>query len=220
MALQDNIFFYHGRSMATTFRAGDCLVVEPVALADIRVGNVLVYHQADSPEKVVHRVVALVPGGVITRGDNNDRNDIAVVFEEHIIGRVTGFSRDGRTRRVRGGWGGLLRARLSFQCRMLAWFVWRHVRKLVFPLVRRPYRWLRQSGLVHYVWRPPITKIKVEMEGGPLVKYVSRGRTVVMLAPEAGHYWFVRPYDLIIPPPDDLSPASESRMKMRPSDDS
>ena len=53
--------FYRGRSMAGTVRPGDYLTVVPVALADVRPGDVVDYRQQDRREdadELVHRIVA------------------------------------------------------------------------------------------------------------------------------------------------------------------
>ncbi len=53
--------FYRGRRMAGTFRPGDYLTVVPMGLADVRPGDVMVYHRRDRREdasELVHRIVA------------------------------------------------------------------------------------------------------------------------------------------------------------------
>ncbi len=194
---KDSTRFYHGRSMGGTFRPGDCLTVSPAALADVRPGDVVVYrrpnHQ-DNGEELVHRVVAAVPGGLVAQGDNSPRADTSLVTADNLLGQVTHVERGGRIRLVRGGRLGLLRA----------WVL--HARHPVWRMItrvgRRPYRWLRNSGLMFRLWRPRVMKIRLATENGPLVKYVCGGRTVARWWPEKRRFDCQKPYDLVIPPPD------------------
>jgi hypothetical protein len=52
------------------------------------------------------------------------------------------------------------------------------------------------------IWRPPITKVHLETECGPLVKFVVGNRTVAAWWPQTNRFWCRRPYDLIILPPE------------------
>ncbi|MFB0535254.1 MAG: signal peptidase I [Anaerolineae bacterium] len=201
MPVEDSVRFYHGRSMGGTFRPGDCLTVEPVSLADVRPGDVVVYRgpndQGDT-EELVHRVVAAAPGGLVAHGDNNPCADMPLVTADNLLGRVTHVERDGRTRLVRGGRLGLLHARVLHARR----HVWRQVRGLVACLGRGPYRWLRESGLVPRLWQPTVMKVRLATENGPLVKYVCGGRTVARWWPHQNRFECQKPYDLVIPRPD------------------
>ncbi len=196
----ERIRFYRGHSMAGTFRPGDYLTLEPVSVAAVRPGDVVVYRGVDregAPDEVVHRVVAVTPGGLVARGDSNPRADSALITVDSLLGRVTHVERDGQTRVVRGGRWGLLRARLLRARHGARKCVWR----LVVFVGRGPYRWLRNSGLAVRVWRPPVTKIRLAAEDGPLVKYVCGRRTVACWWPTVGRFQCRRPYDLIIPRP-------------------
>ena len=197
---EENRRFYRGVSMLGTFRPGDYLTVEPVPLAAIRPGDVVIYRgreESGEPESIVHRVVAITPGGLATKGDNSPYVDGQPVTQDTLLGRVTHAQWGGRVRPVWGGRRGLLRARmLHARCAMqrLGW-QWLSI------VGRRPYRWLRESGLVDRLWQPAITPVRVETEDGPLVKYVHRGRTVAWWWPERGRFRCRRPYDLMISRP-------------------
>jgi signal peptidase I len=189
--------FYRGASMAGTFRPGDRLTVAPVPLIEIEPGDVVVLRGPDgcgNDSDLVHRVVAAAPDGLVARGDSNPCDDEGRVTAANLVGRVTHFERKGRTRRVRGGRWGLLRARL-LHARLPAW-------GLVKQVGRRPYRWLRASGLVQRCWRPAVTRVRFTTEDGPLVKYVCGGRMVASWWPEEGRFECRRPYDLIIERPE------------------
>lgn len=197
MSAEDSTRFYRGPSMGGTFRAGDYLTVVPVSISDVRPGDIVVYrrpnHQGDAKE-LVHRVVARASGGLIVRGDANARADTTLLTADNLLGRVTHVERSGRTRLVRGGQLGLLRARLLRTRRR----VWR----LIACVGRGPYRWLRGNGLVARVWQPTVMKVHLATEDSPLVKYVCGGRTVACWWPEQGRFECRKPYDLVIPRPD------------------
>jgi signal peptidase I len=191
------VYAYRGGSMLGTFRPGDRLPVETAPLDEIRPGDVVALRVAcptGAAAELVHRVVGLQPGGLVTRGDNNRRNDSGFVTAETLLGRVTRVERGGQIRPVLGGRLGLARARL-LHARI-------RVRALAIRLGRVPYGWLRRSGLVSRLWRPRITRLRVATEQGPLVKYLSAGRTVARWWPEQNRFECARPYDLVIPRPD------------------
>ena len=191
------VYAYRGGSMLGTFRLGDRLPVETASLDEIRPGDVVALRVAcpsGAAEELVHRVVGLQPGGLVTRGDNNRCNDSSLVTAETLLGRVTRVERGGRLRPVRGGRLGLARARL-LHARI-------HVRALAIRLGRGPYGWLRRRGWVSRLWRPQITRLRVATDKGPLVKYLSAGRTVARWWPEQNRFECERPYDLVIARPD------------------
>jgi signal peptidase I len=67
-----------GFSMLPTLEGGDLVVIQGVQLSDVHVGDIVVYNNFCSTggESVVHRVVNITSGGLVTKGDNNPSNDI------------------------------------------------------------------------------------------------------------------------------------------------
>jgi hypothetical protein len=202
--MENKTFFYHGISMRGTLYRGDCIRVTSVKFSDLRPGDLVVYRNTDTPDgKVVHRIVRIIPGGLIARGDFNAKADLNVVLEEAIIGRVTHIERRGKTHRVRQGRWGLWRGR---------WLYWWNPKRIqikgfvvrrIFPLGRWFYRWLRESGIVTRLWHPSIVKVQLEGEQGPLVKFVVKGtRTVAYWSPGMKRFSCRKPYDLIIRRPE------------------
>jgi len=194
--------FYHGGSMAGTFRPGDCLVVRPEVWEHIRPGDVVVFrgHGAgEEKNEIVHRVLSVQSGGLLTRGDANPQPDTDLVTQEVLVGVVSGYERAGRFFSVLGGW----RGRLG-----VAWlrFVQRIHRALI--LVLRPiYRLLRKLGWVGFFWRPELTEIHLETAHGPLVKYIYRRRTVAQYWRRSGYFEAHKPYDLVIRRPNKGTPS-------------
>lgn len=185
--------YYRGPSMTGTFRPGDLLFIEPVQLADVRLGDIVAFNPPEpGPEGVdtVHRVVAVGRQGLICRGDNNRFPDGTPVTEERLVGRVVRFAREGRTRAVRGGRPGLRRAHRR-------WTRNAALRALAAP-ARPLYRRLRTSGLIGLLWKPDIREIRFCSTGGDYIKYIHRGRTVASWRPDEKAPSIRKPYDLIL----------------------
>jgi len=191
------IRLYRGNSMKGTFRSGDCLVITAVLLSDICPGDIIIYrapNHSGEKDELVHRFVASTPNGLVTRGDNNPRVDTTLVTAENLMGRVTHVERNGITRPVRGGRLGLLHARL-FRFRLSVW-------KFIKRLGRVPYRRLRNSNLIPRLWQPNVTTLRFDTEKGSLVKYICNGRTVARWWQQRNRFECDKPYDLVIPRPD------------------
>jgi hypothetical protein len=182
-------FPHRGSSMLGTFREGDILLVAPTTLEAVKPGDVVAIHWSGKGLRVpvvTHRVKKRTEVGLVTQGDHNPTPDSEPVQSRHLVGRVCFLIRDGRNRRVFGGWRGRLRATLLS--------AWRRVR----PFAGWPYRALRRSGIVRRFWRPRLEQVHLETNEGPLVKYVHRHKVVARWWPGRRHLWCRKPYDLIL----------------------
>ncbi|MBI5303642.1 MAG: signal peptidase I [Chloroflexi bacterium] len=193
--------YYRGDSMRGTFRLGDRLLIAPMSLGEIRLGDVVVFratNQRDAADEIVHRVVAITSAGLVTQGDNNPCCDAFPVTADNLIGRVTRAERDGKTRSVRGGRIALARVWLA-RAR-------RHVRRDAWQLITwsgyRVYRWLRDTRIVARLWHPAITQLTLTTEQGRVVKYVLHGRTIARWWQHTNRFECDKPYDLILSRPD------------------
>jgi signal peptidase I len=68
-----------GTSMLPTLEGGDLVVIQGVSVSDVHVGDIIVYGPpcSNTGSSVIHRVVGNTSQGLVTKGDNNDANDLA-----------------------------------------------------------------------------------------------------------------------------------------------
>ncbi len=183
--------------MEGSFRFGDTLIIESVPFEDVRPGDIVVFQRMnDFGVKVdfVHRTISVQREGLITQGDNNSRQDKNFVTEGNLVGRVCYVERDGKKIEVCNGPAGLLRSRVRRGLN----FMWNEIWRAVSNMGRTFYRWLRESGLTPLLWRPAISKVFLMTENGPMIKYISRNRTVGRYWPENGRFKCRKPYDLVL----------------------
>lgn len=62
-------------SMRPTANPGDLAILEPMPTKNIKVGDVIVYVPPGKSEMVMHRVHAMGPKGILTKGDANNVTD-------------------------------------------------------------------------------------------------------------------------------------------------
>jgi hypothetical protein len=82
--------------MHPTFRPGDLLGVEPCRWEDLRPGEVVVFRDPRGGHQVVHRVVAVLPRGLQTQGDNCPEPDEVLIPPSLVVGRVVACERRGQ----------------------------------------------------------------------------------------------------------------------------
>jgi signal peptidase I len=194
VAIQD-AYFFRGTSMAHTFRNGDYIFFQKASVSELKYGDAIVFDCQNSEEikkQCVHRIIGKSNKNLITRGDNNPKNDEEPVTEENLIGKVTHYERNGKIHKVWNGRLGLMRARV-LHGRL-------YTIKAAKYFLRKPYRLLKKTGIVSKFWRPEIETIYFETQDGPLVKYVHKGRTVASCWLDNNRWWFRRPYDFVIGP--------------------
>jgi len=199
--------FYFGQSMKGTLRDGDFLTIETIAPTSIRVGDIIVYRNTLVLEDqetlhIAHRVMAIVPGGILMRGDNNPTYDVHLVRPADLMGRVTHVERAGKRRPVQNGQIGLLRGKSLHAKRAAQQWAWR----MTVLVGGKAYRRLKKSGIVQRFWRPSVIQVALQTPDGPMIKYISRGRTVASWWPQSRRFQVKHPYDLVISAPEDPAP--------------
>ena len=94
---------HRGRSMLPVLRPLDQIGVEPLGPVSPRRGDVIAFRPPGEKYAVAHRVLAVRPEGLLTRGDNCASSDPWLVGPKAVLGRVTFAMRSGHRRRVHGG---------------------------------------------------------------------------------------------------------------------
>ncbi|MDQ7783740.1 MAG: signal peptidase I [Desulfomonilaceae bacterium] len=123
-----------GVSMYPTLKVADVLTIKPCQGNEIRPGDVALFREPNSGERVVHRIVTIDRGRITTRGDNNDRADSFVVGAGDLIGKVVAVGLGERRTRVHGGFVGRVVGRLNWTRR--------DVMRLLSKALHGPYRML------------------------------------------------------------------------------
>lgn len=75
-------------SMGEEFPVGSMVVVRPIALEEIRKGDVISYTIDENLSITTHRVERIEGEFVYTKGDNNNAYDQSPVYYENIVGKV------------------------------------------------------------------------------------------------------------------------------------
>ncbi len=196
---EKKFFIYNGASMRPYFKPGDLLCVRDVDFERVGIGDIVILHWKDAvsgSEYVVHRVVSARRGSLITQGDNNLLPDIHAVVADDLVGLVVFFGRQRRVYSIRGGVIGLLYARFILARN----YIWLCIKRAGW----RFYNLIRKSRWIFSVWRPSINKIRVMTNDGPLVKYCYGSHTVARWWIDKRIFEVVKPFDLVIPNPEDM----------------
>ncbi len=191
-------FVYSGPSMRPTFAPGQLLYVRPFA-ADLQPGDVLVFQDSAADERfVVHRALALTPGGWLMRGDNNRLQDAFPVPHSRVVGRVELVDAGDGYRPVRGGRTGLWLASLRWG---LAPPVMKARVVLGWPY-RRLRGWRPARQLLRRLFGGGLQTVRLETPDGPLVKTLWRGRPVAVWRPASGRFECKKLFDLFVERPE------------------
>lgn len=104
------VFFcaHDGSSMYPTLTGQDILEIDPAGTVNPKKGDVIMFEQPGEDSIIVHRVISVTPGGIITRGDNAGGVDPWIVDPREIKGRVIAAWRGAKRRIIRGGQRGRL----------------------------------------------------------------------------------------------------------------
>jgi signal peptidase I len=195
---ETNFFIYNGPSMGPLFKPGDLLCARKPDFMNIRLGDIVIIdwgRDGNQLEYVVHRVVSVMQEKLITQGDNNLKPDLQVATRDNLMGLVTSFERHNRVYPIQGGIMGFFFARIVLARN----HIWLFIKRLGW----RSYRFLRQSGWVSRIWQPDIRRIRVMTDKGSLIKYCHGNRTIACWWLETKKFDVVKPFDLVIPYPEE-----------------
>jgi len=98
-----DLFRYRGRSMWPCFQEGDLLEIQPVALAELHIGDCITYRLNGQETHVTHRIKDIRDGIICTCGDALFKADELGVSADQLVGRVVGRYRLGDLKPVQGG---------------------------------------------------------------------------------------------------------------------
>jgi signal peptidase I len=139
-SLQLQSITYTGGSMRPIFRDGDGLTVQPYGCRKRRVGDIVVFKDPESNQKIIHRIASISRKGIRTQGDHSAVVDPWILEPGEIIGKVVSAWRRDRKIRVWNGLAGQIHARAFKTCRKMD--------DLLFSFLHPFYRWLSRNGLV------------------------------------------------------------------------
>jgi signal peptidase I len=133
-----------GPSMYPTIRSGDGLRVDKEFNFDqLKIGDVIVFKNAEKDFNIVHRILRKIETGYITRGDNNTKYDPNTITVELFIGKVYAFKRKNKIVKVYGGFSGYIFHKLMI------------VRMHIYPPVKKILKYIYKKtvalGLFYWV---------------------------------------------------------------------
>lgn len=82
----------HGFSMYPTIKSGESILYTNANVDDLEPGDIVVFTDFVSGERVCHRVVEIKNGKAKSKGDNNRFRDRGFISNKNLIGKVTHIS--------------------------------------------------------------------------------------------------------------------------------
>ena len=173
--------------MNPTLVEPELLEIQPYAHRAPQIGDVIYFHAPDERE-IVHRVVAILPDGIRTRGDNNPRDDPWLVESSTLVGRVVAAHRGNARRTIFGGRAGFAQH----------YFLrgWRRVNARVSRKLHAPYRAFARAGILRTLvpgrWRPRVVTFQT-------TRLLMLGtRIIVRYDAKRGAWHIARPFRLFV----------------------
>jgi signal peptidase I len=130
---------FAGPSMNPTLVEPELLEIQPYTARAPHIGDVIYFHAPDEGD-IVHRIIAITPEGVRTRGDNNPRDDDWLIPPSAIIGRVVAAQRGKVRHIIINGLGGIALHRFLR--------VWRRFVVRISHTLHEPYHALAHSSML------------------------------------------------------------------------
>ena len=183
---------YTGGSMKPLLQDGDGLTVELYGGRERRVGDIVVFKDPETNQKIIHRIVSIHKEGIRTKGDHNAGVDPRILEPGEIIGKVVFAWRGNRRIRV---WNGL-----AGQIHSLACSFCRKMDNLASPLLHPSYRWLSRKGLVRRLMagNSRIRILPLQRPDGIEFQLFCRNRPIGRRRPGSPTWEIKRPYRLLI----------------------
>ena len=79
----------HGFSMYPTIKSGESILYTDATVDDLEPGDIVVFTDFVSGERVCHRIVEIKDGRAKSKGDNNRFRDRGFISNKNLVGKVT-----------------------------------------------------------------------------------------------------------------------------------
>jgi signal peptidase I len=79
----------YGYSMYPTIKSGEFIFYKTASVTEIAEGDIVIFKDRKTGERVCHRVTAVVEGKLKTKGDNNRFSDRGFISNSNLLGVVT-----------------------------------------------------------------------------------------------------------------------------------
>lgn len=79
----------HGFSMYPTIKSGDYVVYRKTQFSNLKPGDIVVFVDTSTGERVCHRIVEIEDGRAKSKGDNNRFRDRGFISDQNLLGKVT-----------------------------------------------------------------------------------------------------------------------------------
>lgn len=190
-----NTLVYLGTSMNPTMEDLDVIQFHTYQGTPPRKGDVIVIQRHEEPEQIIiHRIIAIDPGGIRTQGDNCSIMDSWILMPSEILGYVTNARRENRIIYIHRGRSGYQK------------FLFRRTIRETFTtcrtIAKQPYQWFSALKLPARLLSPFLTYRIMTFSGS------DRSETQLFLGPvfigrlqKGSAIWEIKtPYRLLIDP--------------------
>jgi len=179
--------------MRGCLRKGDIVFLRETTIQELSKGDVIVFrdnHDVFSESLIVHRIIDKRKDLLITKGDNNKTVDQYPITQKDIVGKVISLHREGRNRKISGGYFGLIIAKSKYFLRRIRSMIYKRITRI--PMIRQ----IGKSVL--NVYSKDIKKINLKSKDGIIIKWVHNKKVIARKDPDSSFVSIKKPFDLII----------------------
>lgn len=180
--------------MLPTLKSGDAYFLSIINnYKQLKIGDIIVYYDSVRDTNVVHRIVKIYENGVITRGDNNNKEDPNLIEFKNIKGIVKKIIRADKVINIRGG-------RIGFYKHKFLLLI-KKVKTIIHIPSKIIYNFLANIKLFHFMhnfFKIEIVKIKRDNQYFLIAVY--KGKTIGKKNVRTNVWEFKPPYKLFLNP--------------------
>lgn len=180
--------------MLPTIKSGDAYLLTIINdYKQLKKGDIIVYYDSIKDTNIVHRIVRIYENGVITRGDNNNKEDPYLIEFKDIKGIVKKIVRGDKEINLRGGRIGLYKHKFLL------------FNKKIIPIIKKPlkiiYNFLAKIKLFYFIHNfIKIEIIQINRDNQYVLMAVHKGKTIGKKSNITNVWEFKPPYKLFINP--------------------